>query len=179
MVEQAFTRYKIAYSVSLPCYCTAPCCINSLRQSRQRQIDGHDKLLMTPNPNFSHVQRITLPRNAPPPTTHCNWRPNRLLLHRANEFPCFPRHRASGVSHPPWQCGLLSFRLLLEPSSPWPARRGGSTQKSARCVVYMPHEMPLMIFLMQAAEKSLSLLRSSPEQVTANLASGTFPSVII
>ncbi len=30
--------------------------------------------------------------------------------------------------------------------------------------------------IVQAAEKSLSLLRSSPDQVTANLASGTFSS---
>jgi len=47
---------------------------------------------------------------------------------------------------------------------------------SERCVVYyMLHVMPLIISLIQAAEKSLSLLRSSPERVTANLASGTFP----
>jgi hypothetical protein len=36
-----------------------------------------------------------------------------------------------------------------------------------------------MVSLIQATEKSLSLLRSSPEQVTANLASGTFPSFVI
>jgi hypothetical protein len=107
-----------------------------------------------------------------------NWRPNRSALHKANDLPRLSRHRASGVSHPHSQCGPLSFRLLLEPPSPWPARRGGSTQKSARCVVYTLHVMSLTGFLMQAAEKSLSLLRSSPEQVTANLASGAFPSFV-
>jgi hypothetical protein len=50
---------------------------------------------------------------------------------------------------------------------------------SARCVVYISRVVSLIILLMQAAEKSLSLLRSSPEQVTANLASGTFPSFVI
>jgi len=41
------------------------------------------------------------------------------------------------------------------------------------------HVIPLMVSLIQAAEKSLSLMRSSPEQVTANLASGMFPSFVI
>jgi hypothetical protein len=36
-----------------------------------------------------------------------------------------------------------------------------------------------MVSLIQATEKSLSLLRSSPERVTANLASGTFSSFVI
>jgi hypothetical protein len=43
----------------------------------------------------------------------------------------------------------------------------------------MLYVMPLMVSLLQAAEKSLSLLRSSPERVTANLASGTFSSFVI
>ena len=108
-----------------------------------------------------------------------NWAQLISSYYKANELPRFSSHRASGVSHPAWQSGLMSFRLLLEPPSPWPARRGGSTQTSVRCVVYTLHVMPLMVFLIQAAEKSLSLLRSSPEQVTANLASGTFSSFVI
>ena len=137
-------------------------------------------------------QQVTLPRNRTQMRGACaairyssltletplNWRSNRSALHKANGLPRVPRYRASGVSHPAWQCGSLSF-LLLEPPSPWQARRGENTQTSERCVVYILHVIPLIVSLLQAAEKSLSLLRSSPEQVTANLASGTFPSFVI
>lgn len=74
------------------------------------------------------------------------------------------------------------MRVLPNPSRPrcsnrsslCPARRKEGTQKSERCLWSFParrfpHSPPI-----KAAEKSLAILRASPEQATANLASGIY-----
>jgi hypothetical protein len=73
---------------------------------------------------------------------------------------------------------------FISPLSHWPARPGENILKYGRCVAYirvlhLSEDEQLMSLGLplddQAAEKSLAILRASPEQATANLAAGAFP----